>query len=86
MDSVPLLTEFKSWLDVQNDDSKVLPKSAIKGAVRYALNQWKPLLLFTTDGSIPIDNNDTERDLRRLTIGRKNWLFIGSPRRAKWRR
>ena len=35
-------------------------------------------MLFTTDGSIPIDNNDTERDLRRLTIGRKNWLFIGS--------
>ncbi|MCD0457920.1 IS66 family transposase, partial [Roseiconus lacunae] len=23
-------------------------------------------------------NNDTERDLRRLTVGRKNWLFIGS--------
>ena len=34
---------------------------------------------FTLDGSLPIDNNDTERDLRRLTIGRKNWLFIGSP-------
>jgi len=33
---------------------------------------------FTTDGSLPIDNDDTERDLRRLTIGRKNWLFIGS--------
>ncbi len=78
-ESVPLLTELKAWLNIQNDDPKVLPKSAIKGAVRYALNQWKPLLLFTTDGSIPIDNNDTERDLRRLTIGRKNWLFIGSP-------
>ncbi len=35
-------------------------------------------LLFTTDGGLPIDNNDTERDLRRLTIGRGNWLFIGS--------
>ncbi len=34
---------------------------------------------FTLDGSLPIDNNDTKRDLRRLTIGRKNWLFIGSP-------
>ena len=32
----------------------------------------------TTDGRLPIDNNDTERDLHRLTIGRKNWLFIGS--------
>jgi len=77
-ESVPLLREFKAWLDIQNDDPKVLPKSAIKGAIRYGLNQWKPLLLFTTDGSVPIDNNDTERDLRRLTIGRKNWMFIGS--------
>jgi transposase len=74
-----VLEQFKSWLDVQREDTTVLPKSAIGGAVRYALNQWKPLLSFTTDGSLPIDNNDTERDLRRLTIGRKNWMFIGSP-------
>ena len=36
------------------------------------------MLSYTTDGTLPIDNNDTERDLRRLTIGRKNWLFFGS--------
>jgi len=77
-ESLPILQDFKSWLDTCRDDAKVLPKSAIGGAVRYALNQWKPLLTFTTDGRLPIDNNDTERDLRRLTIGRKNWLFIGS--------
>ena len=47
-------------------------------AVRYALNQWQPLIVFTEDGGLPIHNNDTERDLRRLTIGRKNWLFLGS--------
>jgi transposase len=79
MESVPLLDEFKVWLDLQAADPKLLPKSAIGGAVRYALNQWKPLMSFTLDGSLPIDNNDTERDLRRLTIGRKNWMFVGSP-------
>ncbi|TWU04034.1 Transposase IS66 family protein [Neorhodopirellula pilleata] len=47
-------------------------------AVRYALNQWQPLIVFTEDGGLPIHNNDTERDLRRLTIGRKSWLFLGS--------
>jgi len=77
-ESLPILEQFKTWLDVQHSDRKVLPKSSIGVAVRYALNQWKPLMSFTTDGSLPIDNNDTERDLRRLTIGRKNWLFIGS--------
>jgi len=75
-ESVPILQEFKAWLDLQAP--KLLPKSAIAGAVRYALNQWQPLQAFTQDGNLPIDNNDTERDLRRLTIGRKNWMFFGS--------
>lgn len=77
-ESVPILEQFKAWLDQEHSGGKLLPKSAIAVAVRYALNQWKPLMSFTLDGSLPIDNNDTERDLRRLTIGRKNWLFIGS--------
>ena len=77
-ESLPLLTDFKDWLDEQKADTRVLPKSAIGVAVRYAINQWKPLMLMLTDGRLPIHNNDVERDLRRLTIGRKNWLFIGS--------
>ncbi len=77
-ESLPVLEAFKTWLDEQQTDPKVLPKSAIGGAVRYALNQWTPLIAYSTDGRLPIDNNDTERDLRRITIGRKNWLFIGS--------
>jgi len=77
-ESRPLIDEFHAWLTEQRANSCVLPKSAIGGAVRYALNQWQPLVAFLSDGSLPIDNNDTERDLRRLTIGRKNWLFIGS--------
>lgn len=77
-ESLPLLIDFKSWLDEQKAAPRVLPKSAIGVAVRYAINQWKPLLLMLTDGRLPIHNNDVERDLRRLTIGRKNWLFIGS--------
>ncbi|MCA9147200.1 MAG: IS66 family transposase [Planctomycetaceae bacterium] len=72
-ESLPVLDAFKAWLDAQAADSKLLPKSAIGGAVRYALNLWQPLMSFTLDGRLPIDNNDTERDLRRLTIGRKNW-------------
>ena len=77
-ESRPLIDEFHAWLAEQRANTHVLPKSAIGGAVRYALNQWLPLVAFLSDGSLPIDNNDTERDLRRLTIGRKNWLFIGS--------
>lgn len=77
-ESLPLLGQFKTWLDEQRSNAKVLPKSAIGSAVRYALNQWKPLMSFASDGRLLIDNNDTERDLRPLTIARKNWLFVGS--------
>ena len=77
-ESLPILESFKAWLDEQHADARVLPKSAIGAAVRYARNQWKPLMAFVEDGALPMDNNDTERDLRRLTIGRKNWLFVGS--------
>ncbi len=43
-------------------------------------DRGKELSVFLDDGAIPIDNNSTERELRRLTIGRKNWLFVGSGR------
>lgn len=78
-ESVPVLKRFKQWLAEQSADPRVLPKSAIAVAIRYVLNLWESLTAFANNGLIPFDNNDTERDLRRITIGRKNWLFIGSP-------
>jgi|GEM_PF-5039629 len=56
----------------------VLPKSSTGKAVRYLLNNWKALNVFTTDGRLTIDNNLSERTVRALAIGRKNWQFIGS--------
>lgn len=37
--------------------------------------QWPRLLLFLEDGNIEATNNRRERELRRLVLGRKNWLF-----------
>ena len=79
-ESVPLMNELHDWLIDKSNDSRVLPKSSLGKAVRYALNQWEELSLFLDDGAIPFDNNETENALRSLTIGRQNWLFVGSPR------
>jgi transposase len=57
----------------------VLPRSKLGEAIGYTRRQWEPLCNNVEDGRRPIDNNDTERDLRALTIGRKAWLFIGHP-------
>ncbi len=48
--------------------------------MRYAINQREPLTALLRHGKIPIHNNDTERDLRRVVTGRKNWLVFGSQR------
>jgi len=49
-------------------------------AVGYALNQWNELNVFTTDGAVPIDNNTSEREMKRICLNRKNSLFVGNER------
>jgi transposase len=57
-----------------------LPQSKFGQAIGYALNHWEELLRYTTDGALEIDNNRSERTLRPVAIGRKNWMFFGSDR------
>ena len=78
--SVPLLEQFKTWLGSQQatNGGPVLPKSPMGQAIQYALNQWAALCVYTTDGELAIDNNASENALRRVALGRKNWLFCGS--------
>ena len=59
---------------------ELLPKSGLGGAVGYALNHWTALCRFLENGLTGIDNNAAERALRPLTLGRKNWLHLGSRR------
>ena len=49
-------------------------------AIGYVLNQWQPLTVFTTDGAVPIHNNLAEQQMKRIALGRKNYLFVGSER------
>jgi transposase len=75
-ESVPLLADFRRWLEEQQP--QVLPKSPIGEALRYALNHWTALGRYTEHGFLAIDNNASERTLRAVGIGRKNYLFFGS--------
>ncbi len=43
----------------------------------YLLNQWDALNRYVEQGYLNIDNNAAERALKRVAIGRKNWLFAG---------
>ena len=76
--SVPILSEIKTWLDRERE--VVLPRSPMAQAITYALNQWDALNTYVTEGYLNIDNNAAERALKRVAIGRKNWLFAGNDR------
>jgi len=76
--STPILAEIKTWLDRERD--VVLPRSPMAQAITYALNQWDALNTYVREGYLNIDNNAAERALKRVAIGRKNWLFAGNDR------
>lgn len=76
--AVPILETFSTWLKAQR--TEVLPKSPMAEAIGYALNNWAALIRYTEAGFLAIDNNVAEREMKRIAIGRKNWLFVGSPK------
>jgi transposase len=59
---------------------QLLPKHPMAEAVNYALGQWTELNVFCSDGAVAIDNNVSEREMKRVVLNRKNSLFVGNPR------
>jgi transposase len=59
---------------------QLLPKHPMAEAVHYALGQWEELGVFCRDGAVPIDNNVSEREMKRIVLNRKNSLFVGNAR------
>jgi transposase len=79
--SAPIVAELKLWLDTEVRN--VRPKSPIGKAIQYCLNRWHELTRFLHDGRIEMSNNLVENCIRPLAIGRKNWMFAGSPEAAR---
>lgn len=58
--------------------------SGMHKALSYILDRWAALIAYTARGDLPIDNNQAERVLRPIVIGRKNWYFVGSEDATAW--
>ena len=71
----PIREQLKAWLD--DHLGRHPPKSPLGVALRYTLGQWESLGVFLDDARVPLDNNASERALRRIALGRKNYLFVG---------
>ena len=76
----PVLEAF--WLWVDSVKHQVLPKSKVSEALNYAQNQKEGLMNYLKDGNCSVSNNLVENSIRPFTVGRRNWLFSGSPKGA----
>ena len=72
----PIVDAFEAWCD--RVALTVVDESPLARAVQYAKHQRTALRTFLDDGRVPLDNNWSERELRRIAWGRDNWLFVGS--------
>lgn len=76
--SAPLLDAFDDWTDKLHP--KLLPKSPLRRATTYAINQRPFFRRCFDDGRFEIDNGRVERRIRLFAVARRNFLFTGSPR------
>jgi hypothetical protein len=75
------MVEFFEWAKA------TLPSMAgrtlAQKALSYAVNQESELLAVLQHPEVPLDNSRSERALRKIVVGRKNWLFYGSDTHAE---
>jgi len=76
----PIFHELFAWLSKKA--LQVVPKSLLGVAVNYALGQWDKLLVYLDHAWMTPDNNHAENAIRPFVVGRKNWLFAGTPKGA----
>ena len=75
------LARLRGYLDELSP--QVLPKSPLGRAISYTLKNWKALNRYTEAAFLSIDNNLSERQIKQMVIGRKNWMFAGSENGAR---
>lgn len=75
--AVEHLEQIKEIL--QTEQSRTLPQSAFGKSIRYTLERWDMLTEYLEHPALEIDNNLVENAIRPTAIGKKNWLFFGSP-------
>jgi transposase len=77
----PILDDMHRWLTRKSVQTP--PKGLLGKAVSYALKQWDRLVGYLEDGRLAPDNNSAENAIRPFVVGRKNWLFSGTPEGAE---
>jgi len=75
-ETAPLIETFFTW--AKATEAKLSAKSALAEAFRYTIKRREALTRFVTDGRLEADNNIAENAMRKIALGRRNYLFAGS--------
>ena len=75
----PIIDELIEKIKGRLIDGKILPKSKLKEALGYFCGLIPYLKNYINEPFARLDNNVAERAVRPLAVGRKNWMFFGSP-------
>ena len=73
--SKPVVDQLFAWFDRQRQRPELIPSNPLSKAIAYMQNREHELRVFLENPAVPMDNNHTERALRVVPLGRKNWMF-----------
>jgi transposase len=76
----PVFSELRDWLMAKALD--VAPQSKLGRAISYAQGVFERCIRFVEHPLLTPDTNPVENAIRPFVVGRKNWLFSGSPKGA----
>ena len=77
----PMVCDLHDWMRVER--ARMSKHNPVAKAINYMFEEdgrWEAFTRFLGDGRICLTNNAAERALRGVALGRKAWLFAGSPR------
>ena len=63
--------------------SNVLPKSKLGDALNFAIKNKKSIYNILLDGRLELDKNPSERKVKSIVIGCKNWMFSFTEKSAR---
>ena len=81
--SAPAMQRIKDYCDELLKQKKVEPNSSMGKAIAYLNNHWEAFTLFLRIPDVPLDNNESERLIKRAVLNRKNAYFYRNETGAK---
>jgi transposase len=78
----PHLEAFFAWAEIEFARVKD-QRGLLRTALGYCVRQKPALMRYLDDGRLEPTNNSSERELRRIAVGRHAWLFVGSDDHAQ---